>query len=135
MDYDHECRECGLVWVENYRIEDPPPDACPDCASHDVFRQVGSSGFILKGAGWERDGYSKFKAQEKLAKKGRYTEFETKEDLARVMRGEAEETKRKELKALNDVSKRTLGYENRVTEKEANEKIKKAGDDAVKDIA
>lgn len=135
ITYVHDCRDCNIEWEEEYGLNDLPPDQCPNCGSEDIYRCVTqSSCVIFKGAGWSPTGYSKKPKQEKLAREGRYQEFESKEDLARVMRGEAEQNELQKMKDLNEVAKKTLGPDHAVTQREADEKVKQAGDEATKDI-
>jgi putative FmdB family regulatory protein len=134
IEYEHECRTCGLVWIEEYGLSDPLPFECPECKSNDIYRCVGSAGFQLKGGGvgWHKDGYYGFKAYDTYLKDGlRVQRFESKEELNRVERGEAEAAELRKLKRLNEVAKRTLGPGAAVTEQEAAKKIKKAGNEAI----
>jgi len=133
IDYEHSCRACGLTWVETYNLSDTPPDSCPKCASEDVYRHVGSSGFVLKGSGWASDGYYQFGAYDRIKAKGQeVTRYERKEDLDRVLVGEAVEKEKKNLKRLDEVAKKTLGYKHRVTEAQAEKKLAKAKEEALK---
>ena len=128
--YEHECRTCRLLWEEVYKITDDPPEVCPECGSSEVYRTIGSTGFILNGSGWARDGYYRYKAYDKWGK-GKIEVFDKKEDHDRVVRGEAEQAELKKLKRLDEVSRKTLGQEAGVTQAEAEKKIKKAGDERV----
>ena len=129
ITYEHECRACGLNWLEEYGIHDDPPDTCPECESADVYRCVTTSGAVhFKGAGWSPEGYSKTKPLEKY--KGRLKLYDRKEDLKREMRGEAEAVELAKLKRQNEAAKRHLGPDAAVTQAEADRKIRKAGDEA-----
>jgi putative FmdB family regulatory protein len=130
--YTHECRSCYHIWELYYSIKTDPPSFCPNCNSQDVFRQVGSSGFILTGSGWAQDGYYHLGAYDRIKGLGQeVTRYDSKEDLDREMKGEAEGVEKAKLKRLNAVSKKTMGDRFKVTEAEAEKKIKKAGEDAV----
>jgi predicted nucleic acid-binding Zn ribbon protein len=131
--YVHECRDCGHIWELTYSLVDETPSICPVCLENDVFRHVTISGAVkFKGAGWSPTGYSKFTAYEKLKAKGQsVTLYDSKEEHDRVSKGEAEVFEKKRLKKLDRISKRTLGVDAGVTQKEADVKIKKAGKDAV----
>ena len=65
MTYDVRCNCCGKEYTYKAPIthtkEDIPP--CPKCgAQGDVTRLINqekSSGFVLRGKGWFKDGYGK----------------------------------------------------------------------------
>lgn len=48
--FDFKCNGCGKVFEKLVRKEEDK--VCPDCASHDLEKQVSSAGFALKGTGW-----------------------------------------------------------------------------------
>jgi SAM-dependent MidA family methyltransferase len=97
-----------------------------------MFRQVGSAGFVLVGSGWGSDGYYHLGAYDRIKNLGqKVTRYDNKEDLDRELKGEAEVVEKAKLKRLNAVSKKTMGDRFKVTEAEAEKKIKKAGEDAV----
>lgn len=129
MIYEHHCRSCGLYWLEEYSLKDLPPDTCPECESNDVFRCVTDSGVIhFKGAGWSPDGY--YKNAPLDAWKGRLKLYDREEDYRREKVGEAVEAEKRKLKRQDRIAKRILGYDSRVTEAEAERKIKKAKEKA-----
>ena len=130
--YEHTCRACDLEWAEMYSIKDDPPDTCPECKSNDVYRHVTTSGAVIfKGGGWSPQGYSKETAYEKYGKK-HIKLYDRKEDCDREIRGEAEEIEKRKLKHEDRVAKKVLGPDAGVTQYEAEKRIKKAGEDAVK---
>jgi hypothetical protein len=112
---------------------DETPSICPLCLESDVFRHVTVSGAVqFKGHGWSPTGYSKFTAYEKLKAQGKgVTIYENKEEHDRITKGEAMAVEEKKLKKLDRISKKTLGADSGVTQKEADVKIEKAGKDAV----
>ena len=133
--YEHNCRTCGETWHEEHRVEDVEASRrlpCPSCKSTDCYIAVTQSGAVhFKGAGWSPDGYNKHRAYDNYGKKN-IKLYDRKEDLDRDMRGEAEAAELKKLKRLDRVSKRTLGRDAGVTQKEADRKVKAAGEKAVK---
>lgn len=58
MFYDYDCPNCGKIEIRhgiNETIEE-----CPKCKSKEIKRLItGGQGFLLKGRGWAKDGYSK----------------------------------------------------------------------------
>lgn len=133
IEYEHECRSCGIVWTEEYGLDDPQPEKCMYCSSPDIFRCVGSKGFVLQGGGvgWHRDGYYALNSLDKLQKGGIKVErFDNKQDLNRVLKGEAEAVETQKLKRLHEVSKKHFGQNAGVKLSEAEQRIKKAGQDA-----
>lgn len=59
MTYDYACRACGHEWEVEHKVSENPVKGCPTCASQDVYRCCGSTGFQLVGAGWAATGYAK----------------------------------------------------------------------------
>lgn len=57
MIYEYCCRECEGEWNAEHPINDKMKE-CIYCSSHDIYRAVGSTGFILKGGNWAFDGYA-----------------------------------------------------------------------------
>lgn len=133
ITYVHECRDCGNIWELQYSMTDDVPSICPVCLKEDVYRHVTVSGSVqFKGPGWGPTGYSKYTAYETLKSKGQgVTLYENKEEHDRITKGEAKVVEEKRLKKLDRISKKTLGVDAGVTQKEADVKIKKAGKDAV----
>lgn len=132
MRYEHHCRTCDLDWEEDYKLTDPVPETCPECASTDIYRAVTSSGAIVfKGAGWSDDGYYKNQALDSHGK--RLKLYDRREDFVRESKGEAREITRRKLMKQNESIKRTLGYDAQITEKEADRKIRKAEEKSVAD--
>ncbi len=121
---------CDLDWEEEYGLNDPKPKMCPECASEEIYRAVTSSGAVVfKGAGWSSDGYYKNSSLDKFGKSIKL--YDRKEDHDREAKGEAREKTRRKLMAQNESIKRTLGYDAKINEAEANRKIKKAVEKAV----
>jgi putative FmdB family regulatory protein len=60
--YDYKCPECQAT-AELWRMlaERDRPVACPSCETP-MQRMPSVPSFVLKGAGWARDGYSGGKA-------------------------------------------------------------------------
>lgn len=130
MVYEHTCRECDLIWEEDYSVHDDPPDECPECGSDDVYRHVTTSGVVVfKGAGWSPTGYSKHTAYEQHKAEGKSVKlYDRKEDIERDMRGEAGERELAKLKKQDAAAKRHLGPDAAVTQVEADRKIQAAKD-------
>jgi len=57
MIYECACRECDGQWNEELPINGGA-SACLYCGSTDTYREIGSTGFILKGGNWAFDGYA-----------------------------------------------------------------------------
>jgi len=58
--YDYECEACGHHWEAMQGIKEEPLKECPECKAEKAKRLIsGGSSFILKGAGWAVDGYSR----------------------------------------------------------------------------
>ena len=54
--YEYDCKACGEVRERLQKSTDPAP-LCPNGCGERMAKKVSASGFILKGSGWERDGY------------------------------------------------------------------------------
>lgn len=60
MTYDYECTGCKTEFTEDQRISDPPITKCPKCGEDKARRLISGAGaFVLQGAGWYKDGYTK----------------------------------------------------------------------------
>lgn len=57
MIYEYCCRACNIEWNAEHPI-DEKIELCINCKSNDIYRAVGSTGFILKGGNWAFDGYA-----------------------------------------------------------------------------
>lgn len=59
--YDYICEDCGEVETKERRISKRnEPDICSHCEGLMLRDKVNrGTGFVLKGGGWYRDGYSK----------------------------------------------------------------------------
>ena len=55
--YDYLCEKCNTVVEEFHGMNEKPKISCPDC-NKSMRRLISTSGFILKGGGWYKDGYS-----------------------------------------------------------------------------
>ena len=57
--YEYACRVCNHTFEKEQSIKDPPLKECPKCLVCALKRVINSEGgFILKGDGWENDGYA-----------------------------------------------------------------------------
>lgn len=56
--YDYKCKNCQWELEAIQRISDEPLVHCPACNQLELKRVIGTPAFILKGTGWERDGYA-----------------------------------------------------------------------------
>ena len=56
--YEYRCGECSHQFEKLVRAQGTEAK-CPECGSGQVTKLVSSGGFILKGGGWYKDGYSK----------------------------------------------------------------------------
>src|SRR5690606_17672485 len=58
MTYTYECTDCRHKWDAEQKITADPLTECPKCAKSSARRLISApGGFVLKGAGWYRDGY------------------------------------------------------------------------------
>lgn len=53
--YDFKCEVCGHEMEKQIKLYDKAPD-CPSCG-RSMVKLMSATSFILKGSGWERDGY------------------------------------------------------------------------------
>ena len=61
MTYDYECTECAHVWEEQRCVDDRDNESfCPECGGDGKRVMSANVGFVLKGSGWYRDGYSTY---------------------------------------------------------------------------
>jgi putative FmdB family regulatory protein len=59
MTYEYMCNECHYEWEESQRINEEALTECPKCHKESAQRLISNgTGFILKGGGWAREGYS-----------------------------------------------------------------------------
>lgn len=57
--YVYRCESCNHTLEIEQSIKDDPITECPKCSERSLKRLIsGGQGFILKGQGWFRDGYS-----------------------------------------------------------------------------
>lgn len=56
MTYEYECKK-GHKFEEQAPISKKPRSRCKVCRCK-CWRLIGASGFVLKGKGWAKDGYS-----------------------------------------------------------------------------
>ncbi len=63
--YTYRCETCEEVFEIKQRITEDPLENKPDCEKEEcsVQRIITNGNFILKGAGWYRDGYSSKKKE------------------------------------------------------------------------
>lgn len=60
MTYEYVCAYCGHEFETEQAIRDKPLTECPECGQDKLTRCcTGGTGFILKGDGWESDGYTR----------------------------------------------------------------------------
>lgn len=58
MTYDYQCIVCAHKWTVEQRITEEPLKSCPACKQETARRLIsGKGGFVLRGTGWEKDGY------------------------------------------------------------------------------
>lgn len=66
MTYEYECNVCSHTFEAEQKISDEPLIECPKCKTCSIQRLIsGGTGFVLKGVGWESDGYSSSKDDDK----------------------------------------------------------------------
>ena len=59
MKYEYECQSCRTVTVIEHSIHESPAEDCPECGAPTLKRLVsGGLGFLLRGGGWAKDGYT-----------------------------------------------------------------------------
>lgn len=59
LTFYYECRACGATMSAQQKITDVALVDCPRCEKPALRRLiVRGADFILKGSGWEKDGYS-----------------------------------------------------------------------------
>ena len=56
--YTYKCRECKSEIEVFQKMSDDPLKTCPGCQKDTLDRIVSDVGFILRGGGWFKDGYS-----------------------------------------------------------------------------
>lgn len=59
--YDHRCDSCRAVFEARVEYDGPRVLDCQACGAADSATRIPTapSGFILRGAGWAKDGYAK----------------------------------------------------------------------------
>jgi len=55
-DFKH-CDHTEEVFTKSMKIKPPEEIECPRCRQM-LFKSMATGGFILKGTGWEKDGYA-----------------------------------------------------------------------------
>jgi len=58
MTYDYTCTACNHNWEAEHSINAEPLTDCPECKKPTAKRQISQGNFVLRGAGWYKDGYS-----------------------------------------------------------------------------
>ena len=53
--YEFKCENCGHEMEKYIKLADKEPN-CPSCG-RSMVKLMSATAFILKGSGWERDGY------------------------------------------------------------------------------
>jgi putative FmdB family regulatory protein len=56
--YQYKCSSCQEELEVFQKITDEKLTTCPACNNETLDRVVAGGGFILKGGGWYKDGYS-----------------------------------------------------------------------------
>jgi putative FmdB family regulatory protein len=56
--YEYECTKCKVSFEVKVKSHKSPKPDCPECGEKDPKKKISVSGFVLKGSGWARDGYS-----------------------------------------------------------------------------
>ena len=58
--YDYKCNKCEHEFEVDHKMVEVYTDGCPKCKHKKVRRiLLAPGGFVLRGDGWARDGYSK----------------------------------------------------------------------------
>jgi predicted nucleic acid-binding Zn ribbon protein len=128
IDYEHECRACGLSWLESYSLEAFEDNAelqCPECTSYDTYRCIGSKGFTLVGGGvgWSDQGYYSNTAYDSYKELGQSVKlYDNKDDIERELKGERAANEHRKLKYRHELEKKVYGRST-VTEESAKVKI------------
>ncbi len=58
--YEYECTDKGHRFEMLQKMSDDPVQTCPECGGK-VRKLISAAGFMLKGSGWYKDGYSSSK--------------------------------------------------------------------------
>jgi putative FmdB family regulatory protein len=56
--YEYRCEVCEHMFEKLVRAASPKV-RCPECEGVNLSKRISLGGFILKGDGWFKDGYSK----------------------------------------------------------------------------
>ena len=66
--YEYKCDLCNGLWEEIQKFSDDPLTVCKSCEKEGGVHKLlpGAMNFILKGAGWYKDGYSSSKQNESV---------------------------------------------------------------------
>ncbi len=56
--YEYRCPTCDLLYEFEHRMVEKPIYSCTSCNVALERLISGGTGFVLKGAGWFRDGYA-----------------------------------------------------------------------------
>lgn len=77
--YEFVCESCGRIVERLQKVNDPPPDECPECGGK-MAKIMSRNSFQLKGGGWYRDLYGSSGAAKPASGDGKpETKPETKE--------------------------------------------------------
>jgi putative FmdB family regulatory protein len=60
--YEFVCEACGRIVERLQKVDDPPPEACPECSGK-MAKIMSRNSFQLKGGGWYKDLYSSGRAE------------------------------------------------------------------------
>ena len=64
--YEYECTDKGHRFEMLQKMSDDPIQTCPECGGN-VRKLISAAGFMLKGSGWYKDGYSSSKPASQTA--------------------------------------------------------------------
>lgn len=68
--YEYKCEKCEELFEYMEKLADKPKSICEDCGG-EIKRTMSTGGFVLKGGGWYRDGYTKPPKENKFLKEVR----------------------------------------------------------------
>jgi putative FmdB family regulatory protein len=57
MIYEYKCSNCNVHFEHEQKITEKPKKKCKSCGKFTLIRLISKSDFVLKGAGWYKDGY------------------------------------------------------------------------------
>ena len=54
--YEYKCRYCAKQFQKLMKLDEAKPP-CPLCKCAFVDKMISQGSFVLKGSGWDKDGY------------------------------------------------------------------------------